>query len=90
MHSLCIKHYRPSTVQYYIASCVSFIPRLTLSDLRTNWTCAQHSQKATHSYVGNELYFQPLCHPTLGTEAAAPHPREPTRTFVIITTVKYP
>ena len=80
---------RLSTVQYYVASCVGFIPRLTLSDLRTNWTCAEHSQKATHSYVGNLLYFQPLCHPTLGTEAAPP-PKEPTRTFMIITTVEYP
>lgn len=84
------KAFRPFTVQYYLADCVRFIPRLTLSNLQTNWTWAQHSQKGTYSYVGNLLYFQPLCHPVFGTEAAAPPPKEPTRTFVIITTVKYP
>ena len=35
---LCEKYYKPITVQYDIADCVSQVPRLTLLDLRTNWT----------------------------------------------------
>ena len=38
MHYLCEKYYKPITVQYYMADCVSWVPRLTLLDLRTNWT----------------------------------------------------
>ena len=38
MYYLCEKCYKPITVQYYIADCVSWVPRLTLLDLRTNWT----------------------------------------------------
>ena len=37
-NTLCEKCYKPITVQYYIADCVSWVPRLTLLDLRTNWT----------------------------------------------------
>ena len=32
------KHYKPITVWYYIASCVTRIPRPTLLDLCTNWS----------------------------------------------------
>ena len=47
MYYLCEMYYKPTTVQYYIADCVSWVPRLTLLDLRTCfWT-------GTHSYVGN-------------------------------------
>ena len=38
MYYLCEKYYKYITVQYYIADCVSWVPRLTLLDLRTNWT----------------------------------------------------
>ena len=38
MYYLYEKYYKPITVQYYIADCVSWVPRLTLLDLRTNWT----------------------------------------------------
>ena len=38
MYYLCEKYYKPITVQSYIADCVSWVPRLTLLDLRTNWT----------------------------------------------------
>ena len=38
MYYLCEKYYKPITVRYYIADCVSWVPRLTLLDLRTNWT----------------------------------------------------
>ena len=37
MHYLCEKFYKPMTVHYYIANCVSWVPRLTLLDLQTNW-----------------------------------------------------
>ena len=37
MYYLCEKYYKPITVQYYIANCVSGVPRQTLVDLRTNW-----------------------------------------------------
>ena len=38
MYYLCEKYYKPITVQYYIDDCVSWVPRLTLLGLRTNWT----------------------------------------------------
>ena len=34
---LCEKYYKPIIVQYYIVDCVSWVPRLTLLDLWTNW-----------------------------------------------------
>ena len=33
MHYLCEKYYKPITVQYCIADCFSWVPRLTLLDL---------------------------------------------------------
>ena len=36
MHYLCEKYYKPIIVQYYVANCVSWVPKLTLLDLRTN------------------------------------------------------
>ena len=38
MYYLCEKYYKPITVQYYIADCVSWVPRLTLLDLQRNQT----------------------------------------------------
>ena len=38
MYYLCEKYYKPIVVQYCIPACVSWVPRLTLFDLRTNWT----------------------------------------------------
>ena len=38
MYDLCEKYYKPITVWYYIADCVSWVPSLTLLDLWTNWT----------------------------------------------------
>ena len=32
------KYYEPLTVKYYVVSCASWVPRLTLLDLQTNWT----------------------------------------------------
>ena len=37
MYYLCEMHYTSITVQYYIANCVSWVPRLTLMNLRMNW-----------------------------------------------------
>ena len=61
MYYLCEKYYKPITVQYYIADCVSWVPRLTLLDLQT---C---SQNGTHSYVGDLLYFPLASHGELPT-----------------------
>ena len=33
MYNLCEKYYKPITVKYYIAGCVSWVPRLTLLGL---------------------------------------------------------
>ena len=38
MYYLCEKYYKPIKIQYYISDCVSWIPRLTLLVLWTNWT----------------------------------------------------
>ena len=38
MYYLREKYYKPVIVEYYIADCVSWVPRLTLLDLQTNWT----------------------------------------------------
>ena len=38
MYYLCEKYYKPTTVQYYITNHVNWVPRLTLLDLRANWT----------------------------------------------------
>ena len=38
MYYLCEKYCKPITVQYHIANCVCWIPRLILLDLKTNWT----------------------------------------------------
>ena len=39
MYYLCEKYYKTITVQYCISHCVGWVPRLTLLDLQTNWTC---------------------------------------------------
>ena len=40
MYYLCGKYYKPITVQYYTADCVSWVPRLTLLDLQIGVTNA--------------------------------------------------
>ena len=50
-YCLCEKYLKPITVQYYIADCVSQVPRLTLLD-----SDLMHSWNGTHSYVGDILY----------------------------------
>ena len=41
MYYLREKYDKPITAQYYVADCVSWVPRRTLLDLRTNWTFEQ-------------------------------------------------
>ena len=38
MYYLCEQYYKPFMVQWYIDNRVSWVPRLTLLDLQTNWT----------------------------------------------------
>ena len=57
MYYLCEKYYNLITVQYCIDDCVSWVPRLTLLGLGTNWTYKMHSRNGTRSYVGDLLYF---------------------------------
>ena len=56
MYYLCEKYYKPITVWYYIANCVSWAPRLTLLDLWKNWTneCIL-GMELIHMYVGDLL-----------------------------------
>ena len=46
---LCEGYYKPTIVQYYIADCVSWVPRLTLLGLRTNQT-----YESIHCLEGNQ------------------------------------
>ena len=48
---ICEKYYKPITAQYYLASCVSWVPTLTLLDLRTR------SRNGTRPCVGDLLYY---------------------------------
>ena len=50
MYYLCGKYYKSIILQYYVADCVNWVPRLTLLDFRT------HSWKEIHSYVSELLY----------------------------------
>ena len=38
MYYLCLTFYKAVTVQYCITDYISWVPRLTLLDLGTNWT----------------------------------------------------
>ena len=49
------KYYKPITVQYYMADCVSWVTRLTLLDLKL--ALQMCSQKGTHSYIGDLLWL---------------------------------
>ena len=56
MYYLGEKYYKPITAQYYIVSCVSWVPRLTLSDLTNKSDLRTHFWNGTRSYVGDLLY----------------------------------
>ena len=61
MYYLCEKYYKPITVQYFIADCVHWVPRLTLLDLRTKLDLLTHSQNGTCLHVGDLLYKHVPC-----------------------------
>ena len=46
-HVLCEKSYKPITGQYYTADCVSWVRRLILLNLRTNWPY-KHALRMEH------------------------------------------
>ena len=55
MYYLCENDYKPVTVQYYIAECITWLPRLTLFDLMNKldlWMCFQNG---TCLYVEDAL-----------------------------------
>ena len=55
---ICMKSIKkPITVQYYIASCVSWVPWLTLLDLTNKMNLGTHSWNGTHLYLGYLLYL---------------------------------
>ena len=53
---LCEKYYKLITIQYNIAYCVSWVPRLTLTDLQTHFGLTNLHLEWTLSYVGDLLY----------------------------------
>ena len=67
MYYLCEKYYKPITIQYYIANCVSWVPRLILLDLGTNLTykCALRLElvfmKGTYCNKAVHFYFTRNC-----------------------------
>ena len=61
MYYLRVKNYKPITVQYYIADCVSCVPGLILLDL--------HSQYGTCSYV-EDLVYSLVCGPITPASAS--------------------
>ena len=50
------KYHKPITAQYYIVTCLSWVPRLTLSDLTNKSDLRKHFWDGTRSYVGDLLY----------------------------------
>ena len=66
MYYLCEKYYKPITVQYYIANCVSWVPKLTLLDLRTNWIY-EHAL-GTELVCMQETYCTQITQRTLKTQ----------------------
>ena len=43
MYYLCEKYFKPIIVKYYIANCVSWVPKLTLLDLGMSFWNRIHS-----------------------------------------------
>ena len=50
------KYYKPIRAPYYIAKCVSWVPRLTLLDFTNKLDLWMHSQNGTRMYKENLLY----------------------------------
>ena len=58
VYYVCEMYYKLITTQYYIANCVSWVPRLTLLNLWTNWTYLRMwSWNRTCLYVWGLLYW---------------------------------
>ena len=53
MYYLWGKDYKTITAKYYMADCVSWEPRPTLLELRTNWTQRMNSEQ--NSFVCNRF-----------------------------------
>ena len=51
MYCLCEKSYKPITVQYYIADCISWVPRLNFVELSNKLDLQTRSQNVTCLYV---------------------------------------
>ena len=58
MYYLCEKYYKPNTVQYYITNCVSWVSRLTLSNLMNKLDLRTCSWNGTHFHVGDLFYVK--------------------------------
>ena len=65
MYYLCEKYYKHITVQCCVANCISWVPRLTLSDLQTNYLRI-HSWNGTCSYLWGLLCCSTLQQSTFG------------------------
>ena len=61
MYYLCENYYKPITVPYYIANYVSWVPRVTLLDLRTNWTYEHALGMEPVHMQGTYYIIDPLC-----------------------------
>ena len=62
MYYLCEKSYKLIIVQYYIADCVSWAPRLTLLDLTNKLDLWSQSWNRALSYVGDLGYLDECIH----------------------------
>ena len=51
IYCLCEKYYKTITVKYYIADCVSWVPRLTLLDLSLGLEVPLEKGMAIHSSI---------------------------------------
>ena len=57
MYYFCEKYSRPITIQYYLADCVSWVPRLTLLDLTnvlSEWNFFACRGLAVLQYIAEE------------------------------------
>ena len=59
MYYLYENNYKPITVQYYKANCVSWMSRLTFLDLRINWLTNTLSEWNSFLNVGELLCIRP-------------------------------
>ena len=53
MYYLCVKHYKPIIVQYYIADCLSWVPRLTLWNLTRQMSVSVLHPDISHHHLAD-------------------------------------